>query len=50
MGNPIDSYCPDVFVTKLNASGTALIYSTYIGGTGKMTVEESRLIRLHNGA
>ncbi len=34
-GQPIDSYCPDVFVTKLNASGTALIYSTYIGGTGE---------------
>jgi hypothetical protein len=25
----------DVFVTKLNASGTALIYSTYIGGSGE---------------
>jgi len=24
---------PDVFVTKLNASGSALIYSTFIGGT-----------------
>ncbi len=24
----------DVFVTKLNASGTALVYSTYIGGNG----------------
>ena len=24
----------DVFVTKLNASGTALVYSTYLGGTG----------------
>jgi len=24
----------DVFVTKLNAAGTGLIYSTYIGGTG----------------
>ena len=25
----------DVFVTKLNAAGTALVYSTYLGGTGK---------------
>jgi hypothetical protein len=24
----------DVFVTKLNATGTALVYSTYIGGSG----------------
>jgi large repetitive protein len=24
----------DVFVTKLNAGGTALVYSTYLGGTG----------------
>ncbi len=24
----------DVFVTKLNAAGTALVYSTYLGGTG----------------
>jgi hypothetical protein len=24
----------DVFVTKLNAAGTALVYSTYIGGSG----------------
>jgi hypothetical protein len=24
---------PDVFVTKLNATGTALVYSTYIGGS-----------------
>jgi hypothetical protein len=23
----------DVFVTKLNAAGTALVYSTYIGGS-----------------
>ena len=26
--------CADVFVAKLNASGSDLIYSTYIGGTG----------------
>lgn len=26
--------CPDVFVTKLNPTGTALLYSTYLGGTG----------------
>ncbi len=25
--------CGDVFVTKLNAAGTALVYSTYIGGS-----------------
>jgi hypothetical protein len=25
----------DVFVTKLNASGTALVYSTYLGGSNK---------------
>jgi hypothetical protein len=26
--------CDDVYVTKLNAAGTGLIYSTYLGGTG----------------
>jgi hypothetical protein len=26
--------CPDAFVTKLNATGSALLYSTYIGGSG----------------
>jgi hypothetical protein len=25
---------PDAFVTVLNSSGTALLYSTYLGGTG----------------
>lgn len=24
----------DVFVTKLNAAGTAIVYSTYLGGSG----------------
>jgi len=27
--------CPDVFVTKLNSAGTALVYSTYLGGGGE---------------
>ncbi len=27
----------DVFVTKLNAQGTGLVYSTYLGGSGKAT-------------
>jgi len=27
---------PDVFVTKLNSSGSALVYSTYIGGTSML--------------
>jgi len=31
------SIAPDAFVTKLNATGTALIYSTYLGGTGSDT-------------
>jgi hypothetical protein len=26
---------PDAFVTKLNSAGAALLYSTYLGGTGK---------------
>jgi len=30
--NPLET---DVFVTKLNAAGTALVYSTYIGGSGE---------------
>ena len=29
-----DGYDSDAFVTKLNAAGTALIYSTYLGGKG----------------
>jgi hypothetical protein len=28
------SFPPDVFVTKLNDTGSALVYSTYLGGTG----------------
>jgi hypothetical protein len=35
-GSGLDLYpCPDVFVAKLNAAGTALEYSTYIGGGGE---------------
>jgi hypothetical protein len=26
--------CPEAFVSKLNANGSALLYSTYLGGTG----------------
>jgi hypothetical protein len=26
--------CPDAFVAKLNAAGTALVYSTFLGGSG----------------
>ena len=31
----------DAFVTKLNAAGTALVYSTYLGGTGN-TINSQR--------
>jgi uncharacterized repeat protein (TIGR01451 family) len=31
------SLCGDAFVTKLNSNGTALVYSTYLGGTGDET-------------
>ncbi|HUU12541.1 MAG TPA: choice-of-anchor D domain-containing protein [Terriglobia bacterium] len=35
-GSGLDVYpCPDVFIAKLNAAGTALVYSTYIGGSGE---------------
>jgi hypothetical protein len=34
MKSTTDPYETDVFVTKLNATGTALVYSTYIGGSG----------------
>lgn len=30
-----DYYCQDVFVAKLNPSGTAFIYSTFLGGSGE---------------
>ncbi len=35
-GNGLDIYpCPDVFVARLNAAGTALDYATYLGGSGE---------------
>jgi uncharacterized protein (TIGR03437 family) len=34
-GTTTSAPCPDVFVAKLNASGSALIYSTYLGDTGR---------------
>ncbi len=37
MANPLQAALDgthDAFVTKLNASGTALVYSTYLGGSG----------------
>jgi len=34
-GNPPQTFpCADAFVTKLNSTGTALVYSTYLGGSG----------------
>src|SRR5439155_3865512 len=32
-------FCGDAFVTKLNASGSALVYSTYLGGSGFLEEE-----------
>jgi hypothetical protein len=33
-GTPPSIQCPDTFVTKLNAAGNGLLYSTYLGGAG----------------
>jgi hypothetical protein len=40
---PAKSSGVDAFVTKLNASATALVYSTYLGGTGR---DEAKSIAL----
>lgn len=32
-GDPLGP-CTDAFITKINASGTAIVYSTYLGGNG----------------
>ena len=34
INNGAQNQVPNVFVTKLNAAGTGLVYSTYFGGTG----------------
>lgn len=31
-GSAVAYFCPDAFITKLNATGSALVYSTYLGG------------------
>ena len=33
-GCNIDGLCGDIFIAKINADGSALIYSTYLGGSG----------------
>jgi hypothetical protein len=33
-GNPNPSSCENAFITKINPSGSALVYSTYLGGSG----------------
>ena len=37
---PILEPCPDIFIAKLNPSGTALVYSTYLGGADIDTVSD----------
>jgi hypothetical protein len=38
-GEPPDTFpCDDSFLTKLNADGTALVYSTYLGGSDFETI------------
>lgn len=34
-GTCLTGVCPDSFVTKVNATGSALVYSTYLGGSGQ---------------
>ena len=38
-GNP--SSCGNTFVTKLNPTGSALVYSTYLGGSGVLAYESA---------
>lgn len=44
VGTPYVRPCLTAFVSKLNASGSALVYSTYLGGTGKETGNSGRAI------
>lgn len=41
-GNPIciDQFCTDAFVTKINAAGNAMVYSTYLSGEGNDGAEK----------
>jgi len=39
---------PDAFLTELNPSGTGVVYSTYIGGSGEDGVEQAALDPLGN--
>ena len=41
---PSNGGATDAFVTKLNATGNALIYSTYLGGSGAENIELGRSI------
>ena len=43
-GDAFQFPCPDVFVMKLNAAGSAAIYSTLLGGAQRMPGVESRSI------
>lgn len=43
---PVNTGGIDAFVAKLNASGSALVYSTYLGGTGN---DFARAIAVDNG-
>lgn len=38
-GPPTSSPCGDAFVAKLNATGSALVFSTYLGGSDSETAE-----------
>jgi RHS repeat-associated protein len=40
-------HCKDVFISKLNAAGSSLLYSTFFGGTG---VEEANGVAADSGA
>jgi len=44
--NPLDNSLDsqDAFITKLNSTGTALIYSTYLGGTDGEDVNGERIV------